>query len=116
MIVVIPSYSEIGPVDQLLVPEAEPEPPVELVQVTCATPRLSCAVPLTTIELTDVETKVEAGDRIVSDGGAELPPGLGLAGGLGLEDEAGLPEIGVSESGGWLVTVTLAEAVSPTAS
>jgi hypothetical protein len=44
----------MGPVVQLLVPVATPAPPVELDQVTCATPRLSCAVPLTMMELADV--------------------------------------------------------------
>jgi hypothetical protein len=117
MMVVMPWYSEIGPVDQLLVPDATPEPPVELVQVICVSPKLSCAVPLTTIEPAGVETKVEAGDKIVSDGGAELLPGLGLAGGLGFGVLGfGAPEIGVSESWDWLVTVTLAEAVSSSAS
>lgn len=122
MIVVMPSYSEIGPVDQLLVPDATPAPPVELVHVICVMPRLSCAMPLTMIEPVDVDTKVAAGDKIVSEGGAELPPGLGLPGGLGADGLGldglgfGLPEIGVSVSGGWLVTVTLAETVSPIAS
>lgn len=132
MMVVIPSYSEMGPVDQLLVPNATPEPPVELVQVICVRPELSCAVPLTTIELAVVETKVEAGDKIVSVGGAALLPGLGLDGALGFAvpefdvpgfdvpefdvPVPGAPEIGVSESSGWLVTVALAEAVSSIAS
>ena len=106
MMVVMPWYSGIAPVDQLLVPDATPEPPVELVHVTCVMPRLSCAVPLTMIDIAGVDTKVEAGDKIVSEGGAEPPPGLGVAGSVGLL------EIGVSDSGGWLVTVTLAEAVS----
>ena len=95
---------------QLLVPIAVPDPPVELTHVTCATPTLSCAVPLTTIELADVATVVMAGERMVTDGGAVDPPGLGLTGGLA----GGLPGLGLSAGalGGWLVTVTLWDAWS----
>ena len=74
-----------------------PDPPVELDHVTCATPALSLAVPLTTIELAEVDRVVNAGDKIVMEGGAVVPapepgfdvgvdgdPGGGLsAGGLG---------------------------------
>lgn len=102
---------------QLFVPDATPDPPVEVVHVTCEIPRASCAVPLTTIDAAEVETIVVAGDRIVKDGGA--PPGLGLlgglgfAGGLGLLGALGFPEVGLSATTGWLVTVTLCDAWSP---
>jgi len=40
---------------QLVVPVAVPDPPVELFHVILATPTLSLAVPLTAIELAEVE-------------------------------------------------------------
>ena len=49
MIVFEPASSGIGGVLQLLAPLAKPDPPLELDQVTEATPVLSDAVPLTTM-------------------------------------------------------------------
>lgn len=45
MIVVVPIYTGIGPVDQFAVPAAMPLFPVEVAQVTSVTPRLSVDVP-----------------------------------------------------------------------
>lgn len=73
---VIPTYSGIGPVDQLVVPFAVPDPPVEAAHVTRATPTLSLAIPLTAIELADVATLVIGGDKMVIDGGAVSGGGL----------------------------------------
>lgn len=94
----------------MLVPVATPPPPVELDQVTCATPKLSCAVPLTTMELAEVATVVIAGDRMVMEGGAESAPAPGPGDGV----VVGFPEVGLSAGGfgSWLVTVTLPEAWS----
>jgi hypothetical protein len=66
----------------LVVPLAAPDAPVELDQVTCATPTLSLAVPLTWIEPADVETLGFEGDRIVSKGGV-VPGGSGVGFGAG---------------------------------
>jgi hypothetical protein len=97
------------------VPVATPPPPVELDQVTCDTPALSCAVPLTTMELAEVATVVMEGDRMVMEGGAVSPavPGLGGVVVVGFP-EVGFPEVGLSAGGfgSWLVTVTLSEAWS----
>ncbi len=95
-----------------------PAPPVELDQVTCATPALSCAVPLTTIELADVATVVIAGDKMIMDGGAVVPPLPGLAGGVAGGLAGGLPPdelpggLSAGGLGSWLVTVTLCDAWS----
>src|SRR5580658_4321180 len=102
MMVVIPTYSGIGPVAQFVVPVAMPAPPVELDQVTCVSPALSCAVPFIEIEVADVETVVMAGERMVIDGGAVLPPVPGLAGGVGFAGALGR----------WLVTFTVCAALS----
>jgi hypothetical protein len=88
----------------LLVPVAIPDAPVELAQVICATPALSDAVPLTTIELADVEEVTMAGDRTVMEGAVVSEPGLGLLGagegvGVGTGSDGGL--------GGCWVTVRL---------
>ena len=72
VMVVLPTYNAIGGVAQLSVPLAIPEPPVELDQVTVATLTLSRAVPLTTIELAEVETLF--GEPMERDGGAESGP------------------------------------------
>ena len=72
--VVAPMYSGIGGVVQLSVPIAVPDPPVELVQVTAVTPTLSCAVPLTTSELAEVEGFTVDGETMVSDGGVVSGP------------------------------------------
>ena len=55
--------------DHLLVPEAVPEYPVELLHFTAATPTLSLAVPLNASEAEDVATIVNPGEVILSDGG-----------------------------------------------
>jgi hypothetical protein len=65
---------------QLFVPLAVPDTPLELDHVTEATPTLSCAVPWTTNEVSEVETLVLAGDKIVIDGGVVSGPGVGVAG------------------------------------
>lgn len=54
--------------------------------MTLATPTLSLAVPVTTIELADVEIVVFAGDTIVSDGGVVSGPGDGDGCGFGVGD------------------------------
>jgi len=48
---------------------AVPEASLDALQATLATPTLSLAVPLTTIELADIENVLLAGDTIVSEGG-----------------------------------------------
>ena len=68
----------------MVVPAAEPPSPVDVDQVTCATPLLDCAVPLMVMVLAGVATVVIAGDRMVRDGAAELVPGPGLDGVVGL--------------------------------
>ena len=55
--------------DQLVVPEAVPDPPVDVVQWTEVTPTLSLAVPLIATEARDVESINEDGDVTVSVGG-----------------------------------------------
>ncbi len=114
----MPTYSGIGPVVQLLVPVAVPDPPVELDHVTCATPTLSCAVPLTTIELAEVATVVMAGERMVTEGGTADPPVPGLTGGFtgGLRRISRTSDYRQAALGGWLVTVTLWNAWSCVAS
>ena len=67
---------------QLFVPVAVPDPPLELNHVTAATPTLSCAVPRTISELSEVDTLFVAGDRIVSDGGVVSVPGIGYVAAL----------------------------------
>ena len=64
----------MSPVDQLMVPFAIPEGPVELFQETSTTPTLSCAVPLTAINARFVETLVVDGFAIVNDGAVWLRP------------------------------------------
>ena len=93
-------------------PEATPEPPVEVLHVTSATPMLDCAVPLTIMEPEDVATMVMGGDRMLIAGGEpEFDDGVvGLDGGFegGVPPEP--PEMGVSVGGVCSVTVTLADA------
>ena len=67
--------------DQLRVPEAVPEYPVELLHFTAATPTLSLAVPLTAMEAEDVATMVDPGETILSDGGVVSAPAAGCTGG-----------------------------------
>jgi len=72
--------------DQLIVPEAAPEGPVEVDHVTAVTPTLSLAVPVIEIVCPDVDTMVEPGDTTTSVGGVvSLPPaGADGVGGAGL--------------------------------
>jgi hypothetical protein len=56
--------------DQLVVPQAVPEPPVDVVHCTAATPTLSDAVPVTVSHAADVLTIVEPGEVIRREGGA----------------------------------------------
>src|SRR5258706_15998366 len=74
VMVVLPTYRAIAGVVQLSVPLAVPDPPVELDQVTAATLTLSWAVPLTTMELADVEKLLVDGETIKRDGGVESGP------------------------------------------
>lgn len=114
MIVLIPTYSGIGPVDHWFVPLATPEAPVEFSHVTLATPTLSLAVPVTVIEVAEVATVVIVGNRIVIDGGTVSDPAPGVAGGV----EGGVAGCGGSAGGlgACSVTVTLAFALSLLAS
>ena len=84
---------------QFVVPVAVPDAPVELLQVICLTPTLSLAVPLTTIELAEVESVELAGEMTVKDGGvvSGLPGGLGDGGG----------GFGAGGEACWRVTVTV---------
>jgi hypothetical protein len=64
--------------DQLVVPAAVPEPPVDVDHVTEVTPELSAAVPVTVRNAAVVLRMVEAGEVIRSEGGV----GLALTGGV----------------------------------
>src|ERR1051326_7836285 len=75
-----PTRSGIGGVDQFVVPVAAPDPPVELLQVTDATPTLSEAVPENTTVDAVVNTFVLAGDAIVTVGGVVSLPFVGVDG------------------------------------
>src|SRR5438105_14649953 len=55
--------------DQFAVPEAAPASPNELFHFTAATPALSLAVPLMVMLAEDVETTVEPGEVMLSEGG-----------------------------------------------
>jgi hypothetical protein len=96
--------------DQFVVPEAAPESPVELLHFTAATPTLSLAVPLTTMEAEDVATIVNAGDTIVSDGGVVSPlvggcvgvgAGVGVGTGVGAGTGVGVGAGTGVGAGGW---------------
>lgn len=65
---------------QLLVPAAMPDAPKLFAQVTLATPTLSPAVPLITIDASVVENVLEAGEVMAIDGGVVSD---GLGGGVG---------------------------------
>ena len=58
---------------QVLVPMAVPDPPVAFVQVTDATPPLSCAVPFRASEVAEVVTTVMAGETIAMVGAGIVP-------------------------------------------
>jgi hypothetical protein len=64
-----------------MVPEAVPEPPVDVVHCTEVTPRLSAAVPVTVSDAAEVLTMVEPGEVICSEGGVVLEPVVGVAAG-----------------------------------
>lgn len=68
--------------DQFVVPEAVPESPKDVDHFTDVTPTLSLAVPLTVKLAEEVETTVDPGDVMFSDGGVLSGPGL--AGGAGV--------------------------------
>jgi len=87
---------------QLVVPAAVPDDPVDAVQITFATPTLSLAVPVTTIEVAEVEYVLLAGETMLSVGGVVSgEPGDG-EGGAGDG-----PGSGGGEALCWRVTVTL---------
>ena len=69
VIVLSPFISGMGAVDQNAVPEANPEPPLDVVQETSVTPTLSLADPFTMMVPAAVATNVVDGLLIVSDGG-----------------------------------------------
>jgi hypothetical protein len=66
--------------DQLVVPAAVPEPPVDVDHVTEVTPELSAAVPVTVRDAAVVLRIVEAGEVIRSDGGVGLALTVGVPG------------------------------------
>ena len=91
--------------DHDTVPAATPASPVEVVHLTEVTPTLSLAIPLTVIDEALVETIVNPGDRICSEGAVVSPPGGGGAGvgvGVGAGGGAG---VGTGAGGGGVVGV-----------
>src|ERR1017187_3681056 len=84
--------------DHLVVPEAVPEYPVELVHFTAATPTLSLAVPLIAMEAEEVDTIVNPGATILSDGGVVSPLVGGVAAGGTAGGSAGV--VGGGAAGG----------------
>jgi hypothetical protein len=98
--VVVPTISGTA-ADQLLVPEAAPEPPVELDQLTAVTPTLSAAVPLMVIEAEEVDTMLAAGDAMRNEGGERSgAPCGGLDGGGGADGGAAGGRTGGKAGGG----------------
>ena len=79
---VVPTSSGTS-ADQLLVPEAPPELPVEADHRTIVTPTSSSAVPLMVIEAEEVDTMLEPGDVMRNEGGVRSEPPCGGAGGGG---------------------------------
>ena len=71
--VFIPTISGIVAL-HCVVPLAVPDAPVLVDQVTLFTPTLSLAVPLNSMEDAEVETPVDEGELIVSDGGVVSGP------------------------------------------
>jgi hypothetical protein len=69
--------------DQLAVPAAVPEIPVEVFHWTAVTATVSAAVPLTTRNAAEVARMVEPGERIRSVGGVRSGFGGGWSGGWG---------------------------------
>src|SRR5579885_650906 len=83
--------------DQRVVPEAVPEEPVLVDQVTLTTPTLSEAVPEKGMDDASVERLVPPGEMIVSDGGVVSP----LEGGVGDGDGVGVGVgVGVGDGDG----------------
>jgi hypothetical protein len=78
--VVFPISSGIT-ADQLVVPDATPDLPLEVLQPTDTTPTLSDALPETVMLDEYTETMVEPGDTMVSEGGVMSPPPVGVEGG-----------------------------------
>jgi len=95
--------------DQLVVPEALPAPPVEVVHFTATTPMLSLAVPLTAMEAEDVATIVNPGETILRDGGVVavlVGGGTGVCtGGCTGVGTTGVGTTGVGAGGGTGVVV-----------
>ena len=71
--------------DHAVFPEAVPDPPVDVVHCTEATPTLSLALPLTAIVAAAVDTIEELGDTIVRTG-AIVSVVPGLVGGTGVAE------------------------------
>jgi len=69
-----------------VIPAAVPDWPVLVIQVIEVTPTLSLAVPLNTIEDEEVETEVDEGETIVSEGGVVS---FGDFGAVGVEGGVG---------------------------
>ena len=81
--------------DQDVVPDAAPEPPVELLHLTAVTAALSAATPLMATVDAVVERIVAPGDLICKEGGVVSPapeggPGVGGATGGGVGVGAGV--------------------------
>ena len=76
--------------DQLVVPDAEPDAPFEVLHWIEATPTLSLAVPLTGIEDAVVLTRVNPGEIIVSEGAvvSALEEGADAGGVVGADPAA----------------------------
>jgi hypothetical protein len=85
---------------QRVVPDAVPDPPVLVTQVTVVTPTLSLAVPLNTIVADEVETEVDDGEAIVSEGAVvSVEPGVAVGGGVGVGVGVGSATGGVTVTG-----------------
>ena len=65
--------------DQLAVPAAAPEAPVDVVHCTDATATLSVAVPPIVRDASEVLTRLNAGETIRNEGGVTSPAGVGCA-------------------------------------
>jgi hypothetical protein len=63
-----------------VVPAATPTPPVLVDHVTEVTPTLSLAIPLKTIDAAEVETDVDDGVMMVSEGGVVFEADVGVVG------------------------------------
>src|ERR1022692_804590 len=77
---------------QLVVPDAWPDPPLELLHATDATPTLSLAIPLITMDPEYTDTVLAEGARMLSAGGVRsgvVGVGAGAGAGVGGGDGAG---------------------------